>query len=351
MGAAGAARRGHLTGGLAQVCVVLSALLGGISGSAVADAAMQSRFLGPHMLRGGYSKGFTCAILSFSSLIVATLPPSLGLIIFGSVANVSVGRLFVGGIVPGILMTIFMMFTTYLISRKRGYKVATMIKPTAGELLYTGGRSFWALLFPVILIVFIRMGLFTTSEAGAFAIVYALFIGKVFHKELQLRHIPRVLDAAITDIGAILLIITTAGMFGYMATYVNLPASMGAYLVSLTDNAHMLLFLSLLLLLVIGTVLESSVLCLIFVPILLPSLVQYGIDPVHFGLLGMTIMTMGVSTPPVGTAMFVTCGILKGSVDEYVRESWPYLLTVLVLVFILAAFPSLVLFLPNLIFG
>jgi tripartite ATP-independent transporter DctM subunit len=342
---------GHLSGGLAQVSIILSALMGGISGSAVADASMEARFLGPSMIDSGYSKGFSASVLSFGSLITATIPPSLGLIVYGFVGEVSVGRLFVAGLVPGIIMTGILMIPTHIIAKKRGYKAENAVPPTFKEVWYSFKDSIWALMFPVILIVGIRFGIFTTSEAGAFAVVYAMFVGKFIYKELTFKNLKEVLDVSITDNGVILLIVTAASIFGFVSAYSGLPVIVASAITAITTNKFLLLTIIIFFLLFMGMLMESTVNCLLFTPIFLPLVVKVGVDPVHFGIIMMTVVTMGCMTPPVGTAMFSVCQILDCPTEYYMRESMPYLLAILIEIFILAFIPQISLFLPNLIFG
>ncbi|MGI5173968.1 TRAP transporter large permease subunit [Treponema sp. OMZ 840] len=342
---------GHMVGGLAQVSVMLSALMGGISGSAVADASMEARFLGPSMINSGYSKGFVASVLSYGGLITATIPPSLGLIVYGFVGDVSVGRLFVAGIIPGLLMTVILMVPTHIISKKRNYKVENEKPPRIGDVFKALKESFWALLFPLILIVGIRFGFFTTSEAGAFAIVYAMFVGKFIYKDLTLKKLIAVIDTSVSDNGVILLIITAAGIFGFVSAYSGMPAAIAKFITSITTNKYILLLLITVFLLFMGMVMESTVNCLIFTPIFLPILKSVGVNPVHFGIVMMTLVTMGCMTPPVGTAMYSVCQILNCPTDEYMKEGLPYIITILAEILLLIFIPQISLFLPNLIFG
>ena len=342
---------GHMVGGLAQVSVVLSTLMGGISGSAVADAAMESRLLGPSMLKAGYSKGYAAAVIALTSLITATIPPSIGFILYGFVGEVSIGRLFIAGIIPGLLMMLILMVTSYFTAKRRGYGSARPTRATGAEVWTELKSSYLALLFPLILIVGIRFGLFTPSEAGAFAVVYAFVIGKYVYKELTWATLRDVLNQTVIDNGVIMLIITCSGIFGYAIVYNRLPQALAMLLTGITQNPSLLLLMILSFLFVAGMFMEATVNTLLLTPIFLPIMRSAGVDPVHFGVLMMTMVTMGGMTPPVGVAMYTTCSLLDCPTGEYVRDSIPFVVAILIEVAILAFFPSISLFLPNLVYG
>jgi tripartite ATP-independent transporter DctM subunit len=341
---------GWISGGLAQVAIVLSALMGGVSGSAVAEAAMEARILGPAMIARGYTRGYACATIAVGALITATIPPSIGLILYGFMGNVSIGQLFVGGIIPGLLMTVFLMFTAWLIAKQRGYKPEVDRLPTIWEVLTSVNECKWALLFPVFLIVGIRYGIFTPSEAGAFAVAYAIFIGFAVYRELTVASLLAALRQSVVDTGMIMLIIMFSAMIGYMITLEGVPQAATGFLVSITANPYGLMLLLVAFITVLGMFLESTVIVLLLTPILVPIITKVGIDPVHFGLVMMTTVTLGGMTPPVGVAMYTVCGMLNCSMDEYTREALPLIAAVLVLVGLLIYFPSIVLVLPQLIF-
>lgn len=343
----------RMYGGTAQISVVMSTLMGGVSGSATADAAMETRILAPEMQKRGYTKGYICAVNCLTALITATIPPSLGLIIFGFVGEVSIGRLFAAGIVPGILMMIFLMATTTITSRIRKFDPPSLDAPKFSfkELLENLKVSIWALLFPILLIVGIRFGVFTPSESGAFAVVYALIVGKFIYKKLTKKNFIEALITTLKDTGAIMLIIAMSGPFSYAITWVKLPAVLSSFIFGITDNPQLLTLIMLGFLFISGMFVDSNVNFLLLTPIFLPMVTSVGMDPVHFGVLMATIVTLGVMTPPIGSALYTVCGIIGCPPEEYTLESLPFLFAILLELAILVFFPNLVLFIPNMIFG
>ncbi|MBQ5538563.1 MAG: TRAP transporter large permease subunit [Treponema sp.] len=343
----------RMYGGTAQISVVMSTLMGGVSGSATADAAMETRILAPEMMRRGYTKGYICSVNCLTALITATIPPSLGLIIFGFVGEVSIGRLFAAGIIPGILMMLFLMGTTTITSRIRKFDppAADAPKLTLREVLLNLKVSVWALLFPIILIVGIRFGVFTPSESGAFAVVYAIVVGKFIYKKLNWKNFKEALITTIKDNGAIMLIIAMSGPFSYAITWVKLPAMLSTFIFGITENPQILTMIMLGFLFITGMFVDSNVNFLLLTPIFLPMVTSVGMDPVHFGVLMATIVTLGVMTPPIGSALYTVCGIIGCPPEEYTKESLPFLLAILVELAILVFCPKLVLFIPNMIFG
>lgn len=342
---------GHMRGGLAHVNILLSTLMGGISGSAASDAAMDCRMTAPEMIKRGYSKGFTAAVTAYSSLITATIPPGIGLILFGFIGGVSIGRLFVGGIVPGILMCIIMMTTAWIISARRGYGRSRDRRATMKEFFKSLIDNIWAILFPFILIVGIRFGIFTPSEAGAFAVVYAIVIGKFVYKELDNKKLIEALRQTVMDNGMIMLIIICSNIFGHVIIYNQAPQKIALFLTSLTTNPILMIFIIMFFLLIAGMFMEPTVNTLLLTPIFLPVIKQIGVDPVHFGLVMMTVITMGSFTPPVGVVIYAVCSILNVPLKDYLKESLPFLASVIILVILMVLFPQIVLFLPNLVYG
>ena len=342
---------GHLPGSLAQVSVMLSTLMGGVSGSANADAVMESRILGPEMIKQGYSRGYGAAVNGLTSMITCTIPPSMGFIIYGSVGEVSIGRLFVGGVLPGFLMMAMFMATVHITAKRAGYLPVNDRPPSVPEVLVALKDNIYALLFPFLLIIGIRFGLFTPSEAGAFACMYALFVGVFIYREITWKVFMECVRQSAVDIGVLMLILTLSGTFGYAIVYGRVPQSIAAFLIGITSNPYLLMLVIIALLILAGMFVETTVCALLLTPVFIPVITKLGIDPVHFGVIMMTTLTSGIMTPPVGVALYSTSEIMGCTPEETVREAIPFYITLFSLVAVLVFFPQIVLFLPNLVFG
>ena len=342
---------GHYRAGLAQVTVVLSAMMGGISGSAIADASMQGRILRVGMLERGYSKGFSAGVIGTSSLIVTMIPPSIGLVLYGSIGEVSIGRLFAAGIVPGLLITLALFAGVALVARAKGYLPEREARASVKEMTTTFVECIWAFLFPIILMAGLRLGFFTPSEAGAFAVAYAIAIGVLAYREFTWAKFMRTLEATAVDIGMIMLVINMSAIFSYGITWENIPQTFAAFLLGVSQTPWVIMLIIIMFLLVAGMFMDSTVLILLLTSILAPVAGTLGIDLVHFGIVMVLTLTVGLLTPPLGVVMFVVCSIFECSVGEFVRESWPFMVLVVLVVVLVIFIPELVLFLPNLMFG
>ncbi|MCC4298706.1 TRAP transporter large permease [Aurantimonas coralicida] len=342
---------GRLRGGLAQVSLALSALMGGVSGSAIADAAMQSRMLGDEMTKRGFTRGFTAGILSYGAVLTPIIPPGIGMILYGTIGQVSIGRLFAAGFVPALLLWIGLGFAVWLTARRRGYQPQRRTRPKLGEVTraFTGG--IWALLFPVFLLVGLRMGVFTPSEIGAFAVLYALFIGVLVYRKMRMKGFVEGLESSLADVGSVMFLIALSAIFSYGIVLEQVPETVAGWIVGLTDNLTGAMILICVVVVVIGFFIDATVLIIMLTPIVLPVARDLGADPVHFGIVFIIAATIGNFTPPVGAAMYAVCSILRCPIGEYTRESAPFLAAVVAVTVLLILLPSLVLFVPNLIFG
>ena len=342
---------GHLTGALAQICTVLATLLGGLTASSSADAAMLAKVLGPEMTRHGYSPAFAAVITSCSAIIASLIPPSIGLIIYGYIADASIGRLFIGGVVPGLMIAVSLMTVTAVISRRRGYLPLRTRFAGVPEL----GRAFrdalWALSIPAFIVVGIRYGIFTPTEAGAITVVYVVLVGRYAYRTLRWSDLPRLLKETALDTASVMLMVCAASAFGFYLAWERIPPQLAAWLVSLTKDPTTLLLLINLMLIVLGTAIEGTSALIILTPIFVPILTKLGIDPVHFGVVLVANLTIAGVTPPVGQMMFISSQVLKVPVDDYTVEVLPFLGAMMVVLVLLSVFPQLTLWLPNLVYG
>jgi tripartite ATP-independent transporter DctM subunit len=342
---------GRLRGGIAQVSVTLAALMGGVSGSCIADAAMQTRMLGGGMLKRGFSKGYAASVLSFGSLLTPIIPPGIGFILYGTVGQVSIGRLFASGIVPALLLWAALAATIALTAKRRGIAAERKVRPTLGEVGSAFRGGIWAILFPIFLLVGLRMGIFTPSEIGAFAVVYAVLVGLIVYRRLKRAGFREALEGSLTDVGAVMFLIALSGIFGYGIVFERVPELVSASILGVTDNLFGVMSLILALVLIAGCFIDGSVLIIMLTPIFLPLIRDLDGDPVHFGLVFIIAATVGNFTPPVGAAMYAVLSILRCPVSDYARESIPFLIAVVLVTLLLVFVPSVVLFVPDLIFG
>lgn len=340
---------GHKTGGLAHVNVALSTLMGGISGSANADAAMQSKILAPEMVKKGYDLPFTAAITAASSSISPVIPPGINLIIYALLANVSVHEMFIAGYVPAFMMAISLMITIAIIAKRRHYAPSRNEAAPAKERLYYLGKAVPALLIPFGIILGMRFGLFTPTEAGAIAVLLCAIIGFFIYRELKIKHFPIIFKETIQGTSSVMFIIIGALIFGYYMTLEQIPQNVASALILVTDNKLVLLMLINLLLLIVGMFIEGGAAMIILTPLLLPAVLNLGVNPVHFGIIVIVNIMIGGVTPPFGSMMFTVCSILKVKLIDFVRAVLPFLFALLVVLMILTYSEGLVMFLPNLL--
>ncbi len=342
---------GHMAGGLAQVNVLLSMLMGGVSGSANADAAMQSKMLVPEMEARGYDRAFSTAITAASSAVTPVIPPGINLIIYALIANVSVGRTFMAGYLPGVLMTVSLMVAVAIISKKRGYQPVREKKAGTKEILRQGFDSIWALLFPFGIILGLRVGMFTPSEAGAVAVFYCIIVGKFIYKELGKEHFIPVLRETVFGTAGVVLIIVSASVFGYYLNWERIPQAMTTLLLDITQNKYLMLMIINVLFLFMGMFIEGGAAMIILAPLLVPVVTKLGVDPVHFGLITIVNIMIGGLTPPFGSMMFTCCSITKCKLQDFVKEVIPFIIALLISLLLVTYIPAISLILPNILYG
>mgnify|MGYP000112733423 CR=1 FL=1 len=338
---------GRMRGGYAQTSVVLSTMMGGVSGSAIADAAMEARLLGGDMKKAGYSKGFIACNIAFTGLITATVPPGNAMIIYGTTGNVSIGKLFTTGLVVGLFMMLVMMFTTWMIAAIRGYKPARTEKAKPREVWEAFKECFWALLFPVILLVGIRTGLFTPSEVGAFACVYAAFVGVFIYKEIKIKDICKIVYGGVKSAAGIMLIVAATQAFGWVITRAGIPQKMAQTFTSSITNPLVFVFAVCVILLVAGCFIDAVPALLIFAPIFCPTADAYGINMIYFGVVMVIVLCIGLATPPVGINLYVASSVGGQPVHKIIPHLPIPLLAIFVGTVIVILVPEIITFLPN----
>lgn len=339
---------GRMPGGLAQVNILLSTLMGGLSGSSIADAAMQAKMLVPEMERRGYSRVFSAVVTGASSLITSIIPPGIALIIYGYTANVSIDKLFLGGFGPGILCCGSMMILTHFISKKKGYAPFLEKPAKPKEVLIASKDAFAALLLPIVIIGGIRIGVFTATEAGAIAVAYALILGFLLYRELTISDLKVALTETTVTTASIMLIMSSASIIAWFLTIERVPQVCTEFILQHVHSAPVFLIFVNIFLLIVGMFIEGNAAMLVLIPLLLPAANSFELDPVHFGIVFIFNMVVGSLTPPLGTVMFTTCAATKVQVADFIREAVPYYLLLCGCLLVITFVPQIVLFLPNL---
>lgn len=339
---------GHFKGGLAQTNVLVSTLMGGLSASNLADCAMLCKMLVPEMTKLGYGKAFSTAVTAAGSLITPIIPPGIALIIYGFVADVSIGDMFMAGVIPGILCCIALMITIRIIAGIRGYKPSRTHGPTAHELWDALKGASGALMLVVVIIGGIRVGAFTPTEAGAVAVVYVTIMGAFVYKEMTLADFRSAVLETARATGGIMLIIMACSAFAWVLTWERIAQDVAMFITSFSDSPILFLLILNVFLLILGMFIEGNAAIIVLVPLLMPTVKALGIDPVHFGLIIILNLAIGCLTPPMGTVMFIANSITGTKTAEFVRAVWPLLLALIVVLLLVTFIPSISTFLPYL---
>lgn len=355
MGEGGMARRlidfaaalvGHFNGGLSYVSVLTCMMFGSISGSATAAVSSVGGFMIPEMTQKGYDRRFSVAVTTTAATTGLIIPPSNIMIVYAVVTgNLSVAAMFLAGILPGIVVGLVIMVVAGTISRRRSYGGDR--RATAGEVLRTGMRAALSMMLVVIVLVGILGGIFSATEAAAIAVLYAFVLAVLVYREVPIRDLPRILLRCGITTSVIMLLVGTSQAMSWLLAYENIPQSVSAALLGLSENPLVILLLINVLLLAVGTFMDMTPAVLIFTPIFLPVVIGLGMDPVHFGIMMIVNLCIGLCTPPVGTCLFVGCGVGRTSIAEVTRPMVPFFLAMLIALMLITYVPWLSLWLPQ----
>ncbi len=340
---------GTLRGGLALVNIIASTFFGGVSGSSVADTASIGSVLIPQMVKRGYPPIFSTNVTICGSVQAVLIPPSHNMVIYSLAAggSVSIAHLFIGGVIPGLIFGFCLIALCLVISYRRDYPRDELVTlREAGKIVLD---AFWGLGTVVIILGGILSGIFTATESAAVACVYAFIVTMFIYRDYKWRDLPKLMHAMVKTVAMVMILIGFSAAFGYMMALMQVPAKTSEFVFGLTQNKYAMLFMLNVLLLLLGTFMDMAPMILICTPILLPLVLKYGVDPVHFGLILMVNAGIGLITPPVGPTLFVGCAIGKVSIEEVSKELWPFYAAMIAALLIVTYVPAATLWLPSLL--
>ena len=331
---------GRMNGGLALVNVMLSTVMGGLSGSNLADAAMEAKLLVPEMERTGYSKSFSSVVTAVSSMITPLIPPGIALILYGFLANISIGKLFAAGMSVGVLLCVCLMVFVSVISKKRGYLPIRTERLKKQQFTEAFRPAILPLCLPILIIGGIRVGIFTATEAGSAAVLFSLVLGW-FYREIKMKEVWKSLSETAVSTASIMLIVASATVLSWILTNEQIPQTMAEVMVQTIHNKYVFLLVVNLFLIVLGMFMEGNASTIILVPLLAPIAKMYGINEIQFAMIYIFNGSIGTITPPLGTLMFVTCGVTKCKTKDFIQEALPFYALLLFILVLLILFPWL----------
>lgn len=331
---------GHIKGGLGYVTIMAAVIMAALSGSAVADAAALTALLLPMMVAAGHDRARSAGLIASASIIAPVIPPSIGFVIFGVAGNVSISKLFMAGIVPGLMLGGALWVTWWWLARKELVKVPP--RKSMAEVGVAMREATWALVLPLIVVFGLKFGVFTPTEAAVVAAVYALFISMFVYKELSFKSIVPLFVAAAKTSAIVMFLVAAAMVSAWLITVANLPAQLIALLQPLLDSPRLLMMTIMIITMVVGTALDMTPTILLLTPVLMPVVKAAGIDPVYFGVLFIINNAIGLITPPVGTVLNAVAGVGKISMDEVTRGVMPFMLAQFAIMFAMVIWPALV---------
>lgn len=337
---------GHFRGGLAYVNVLANMLLASIIGSATAQIAMMSRTMVPSMEKEGYSREFSASTTAAAGLLGPIIPPSMLFIIYGVSSGASIGSMFLAGVLPGLILGTAFILLIALIGMKQ--KWPTHKRASIKQIATSFFKVIPALLVPAIIIIGILSGAFTPTESAAIACVVAIIVGFFFYRELKIKNFPEILVNTAITTATITLLIAMANLFGWMLSFEQIPQNIAAWMTSLTENPLLFLLIVNIFLLLVGMMIDGIAALIILVPIFAPLLINYGIDPIHFGVIICINLTIGLLTPPVGAGLYIASSLSNVKLEKLTKSIWPFLTASIVVLALITYWPSMVLWLPNL---
>ncbi|MGH6637222.1 MAG: TRAP transporter large permease subunit [Polaromonas sp.] len=331
---------GHVRGGLGYAAIITALIIASISGSAVADTAAVAAMMMPMMRKAGYNVARSAGLIAAGGIIAPIIPPSIAFVVFGVAAQVSVTKLFLAGIFPGLMMGMALAITWWMIAKKESPAITQKFE--MGRLLKALANGVWALILPIVIIGGMKLGVFTPTEAAVVSVVYSLVVGLFIYRGMSLKDLPELMLAAAKTSSTIMFLVATAMVSAYLITIASIPAQVTELLQPFMDNKILLMFMMMIVVIIVGTALDLMPTVLILTPIMMPIVKQAGIDPVYFGVMFIMNNAIGLLTPPVGTVLNVAAGVAKTSLDSVIKGVWPFLLAQTVLLFLFVLFPQLV---------
>ena len=342
---------GQMRGGLAQVNVLLSTMMGGLSGSAAGDAASECKILVPEMLRHGYDADFSAAVTAASSIITPIIPPGITLIMYATITNVSVGKMFMAGYAPGVIMCIGEMILVNYISKKRGYKPSREKMASKGEIWKLIKHASWALVIPFGLIMMLRLGVCTATEGGAILSVYSFIIGVFVYKEIKLEHIWPIIQDFVRSCATVVIMICAANAFSWYMSYEGITVAITQKLMDGNFTRVTFLLMCIVLYLILGMFIDGGAIMIMIVPLMLPMVNAFQIDLVHFGIIMCLMSAVGALTPPFGVIVYLVSPLLNIRAADVFKACLPFIALLMVLILLFTFVPGIITFLPNLLYG
>lgn len=336
---------GFASGGLAQVNIITSMFFAGITGAAVADTSAVGSILIPPMVERGYDKDFSGAVTASSSVIGVIIPPSIPMVVYGVITGVSIGKMFLGGLIPGVLVGVILMIVSYIFSKKRGYPSGESLN--IKNIFFQFRKSILALVMPVIIVGGIFSGIFTPTEAAVVAVIYSLIVGIFVYRTIKISDLPKIILESAYTTGVVMLMLAAAFLFSWVITRERIPVYIANYITSLHINTVIILIFIAIIYVIVGALMDLTANIILLVPVLFPAIQKLGVDPIHFGLITVVALAIGLVTPPVGACLFVASEISNTSIAHQSKALFPYIISLILVLLLLVLIPEISTIIPN----